>query len=154
MASFLITISLNLFGGKTLINLEKRCFGEDFLNRCSFVVGNGASTSFWNAVWIKDKNLKLMFLDLYALSNLKVCSVAKAGSRYGNCWIRGEFEIPILHDPVVKSAKVNLRMVLLDDVLECNVQDYVIRNSNKIGVYAANNRYKLIHVLLRRTKWS
>ncbi|XP_058780367.1 uncharacterized protein LOC131654005 [Vicia villosa] len=131
---------------KDLINLEKRYFGEDFLNRCSFVVCNGASTSFWNAVWIKYKNLKSMFPALYALSNSKGCSVVEAGSRYDNCWTWGEFGIPISHDPGVNSAKVNLRMVLLDTVLECNVQDYVIWNNNEMEVFAANIGYKLIHV--------
>lgn len=124
---------------KDLINLENRYFGEDFLSRCIFSVGNSASILFWNAAWIKDKNLKSLFPNLYALSNSKGCGVAEAGNRNRNSLSWGEFGIPISQDPAVNIDKVNLRIVLLEVIWQSEEQDSVIWTNNYMEGYSANS---------------
>nr|GEV10331.1 RNA-directed DNA polymerase, eukaryota, reverse transcriptase zinc-binding domain protein [Tanacetum cinerariifolium] len=91
--------------------------GIDFISHCKIKVGNGRSTSFWNDLWLGDSCLRYMFPRVYALDNVKECTVADK-----------------LHAPFASSLRRDvrgdsclrymfLRVYALDNDKECTVAD-------------------------------
>ncbi|XP_058775284.1 uncharacterized protein LOC131649541 [Vicia villosa] len=79
------------FWWRDLLNITHNSF-DDPIGECSrFSVNNGFNTSFWHAKWIGDFSLRILFPDMYEVSNLKHVSVAAMGGWSDGGWSWGDF---------------------------------------------------------------
>ncbi|KAG5584679.1 hypothetical protein H5410_045113 [Solanum commersonii] len=52
-----------------------------FASNMSFKIGDGVKTYFWNEIWIRDRNLKTLFQDLFILSLQQMATVAHVSQK-------------------------------------------------------------------------
>ncbi|XP_058733972.1 uncharacterized protein LOC131605656 [Vicia villosa] len=78
---------------------------DPFSSNCSFVVGNGFTTPFWEVVWLNNISLKDFFPDLFELSTLKKVSVAAMGGWREEEWVWGD--LGITEEEVVQAGLVS-----------------------------------------------
>ncbi|XP_058732744.1 uncharacterized protein LOC131604314 [Vicia villosa] len=75
---------------KDILSLGKNVAKDAIANNCSFLVGNGFTTSFCHSKWALDTPLKDSFPSLFAMSRLKNVSVACMGGWNGGQWKWGD----------------------------------------------------------------
>ncbi|XP_058733064.1 uncharacterized protein LOC131604651 [Vicia villosa] len=103
---------------KDIISLIKEDSRDVFVNKASFVIGNGFTTSFWSASWLHYGRLRDVYPSLFSLSLLKEASVGSMGGWHLGVWEWGDFGIPNSNSSIVFEEMYSLRN-LLQSVSPC-----------------------------------
>ncbi|XP_058763698.1 uncharacterized protein LOC131637124 [Vicia villosa] len=88
---------------------------DPLISNCSFKVGNGFSTPFWEVGWINSSSLSDDFPDLFELSSLKKVSVAVMGGWREGVWVWGDLGIS---GAEVAEKNLSPRLAVLRGLLE------------------------------------
>lgn len=115
-------------------------------------MGNGKSTSFWNALWINDVSLKSLFPVLYDQSSMKFYSVAEAGNYNLNTWSWGDVGITTTTDPEVVNEMTILHSFLQIATLCRKEHDSVYWSNNMMEGYSAKSGYNSFLIPLEPIK--